>query len=416
MEDESINAARIFNDSRVHGYSYGITLQQTSLHTISAPVLHGEHGVTFYLGVYVILAIAASVAGTLKYFYIFYGSVRASRTLFAKLNFVILRAPLRWLDTVPVGRILNRFTADFHVVDSQLAYTLSFGAGSFLNVVGIIVAGFFVSPYIVLLALALLSICLYYALRYLAAARPVKRLESTMKSPVFEQFGSALTGVATIRGFDKVRVYVDRMYRKIDDYGTATWHLWLFNRWMGWRMALVGSFFATFVSILILVTPGIDSALAGFALSFALEFSSSVIWAIRMYANIELSMNAAERIVEYTELSTESLDGTSPPAAWPTEGRLEVEDLVVGYAPDLPAVLKGLSFSVNRNERVGVVGRTGAGKSSLTLALFRFLEARSGSIHVDGIDISKIKLHDLRSRLAIIPQVSASPVFRICRC
>ncbi len=107
---------------------------------------------------------------------------------------------------------------------------------------------------------------------------------------------------------------------------------------------------------------------------------------------------------QYTELPTEALGGKSAPAAWPTEGRIEVDDLVVGYAPDLPPVLKGVSFSINRNERVGVVGRTGAGKSSLTLALFRFLEARSGSIHIDGVDISKIKLHDLRSRLAIIPQ------------
>ncbi|KAK3060104.1 hypothetical protein LTS18_009359, partial [Coniosporium uncinatum] len=101
---------------------------------------------------------------------------------------------------------------------------------------------------------------------------------------------------------------------------------------------------------------------------------------------------------------TEEEGGVDAPAAWPTEGRLEIYDLVVGYAPELDPVLRGLSFSVERNERVGVVGRTGAGKSSLTLALFRFLEARQGSIHIDGIDVSKIKLHDLRSRLAIIPQ------------
>jgi ABC-type multidrug transport system fused ATPase/permease subunit len=115
-------------------------------------------------------------------------------------------------------------------------------------------------------------------------------------------------------------------------------------------------------------------------------------------------MNAAERVVEYSELPTESLSGENAPAGWPYEGRVEVNDLVASYAADLPPVLKGLTFKVNQNERIGVVGRTGAGKSSLTLALFRFLEARSGSIHVDGVDISKIKLHDLRSRLAIIPQ------------
>ena len=169
-------------------------------------------------------------------------------------------------------------------------------------------------------------------------------------------------------------------------------------------MSAVGGLFATFVAIMILLIGGIDASLAGFALSFALEYGQVVIWTIRHYTNLELDMNAAERIIEYSNLPTESLDGADPPAAWPSEGRLEVNDLVVGYAPDLPPVLKGLTFSVERNERVGVVGRTGAGKSSLTLALFRFLEAREGSIHIDGLDISKIKLHALRSRLAIIPQ------------
>ncbi|KAK3903780.1 P-loop containing nucleoside triphosphate hydrolase protein [Staphylotrichum tortipilum] len=403
-EEQGVGAQQAYNISSAYGFSYADGVRQTSIHAMSAPETGVQGSLAFYLGVYVALALVSSIIGTLKFLYIYLGSIRASRKLFAKLNFTILRSPIRWLDTVPVGRILNRYTADFNTIDSQLANTLSFGANSFLGLMAVIVAGLFVSPYIVLLAGILLLICLYYAVRYLNAARPVKRLESTTKSPVFEQFGSALTGVTTIRGFDKTQVYVERMYRKIDDYSTATWHLWLFNRWMGWRMSLVGSFFSSFVSILILLTPGMDSALAGFALAFALEFSSSVMWTIRLYANVELNMNSVERIIEYTELTTEALDGKSPPAAWPTEGRIEVEDLVVGYAPDLPPVLKGLTFSVERNERIGVVGRTGAGKSSLTLALFRFLEARSGSIHIDGLDISKIKLYDLRSRLAIIPQ------------
>ncbi|KAK4100650.1 P-loop containing nucleoside triphosphate hydrolase protein [Parathielavia hyrcaniae] len=403
-EERDIHDQQIPNVSSVYGYSYADGVRQTTIHAMYAPAVGFQGTLFYYLGIYVALAVVSSIIGTLKYLYIYFGSIRASRVLFAKLNFTILRTPIRWLDTVPVGRILNRYTADFNTIDSQLANSVSFGANSFLGLMAVIVAGLFVSPLIVLLAVILLLICLYYAIRYLDGARPVKRLESTTKSPVFEQFGSALTGVTTIRGFGKAQVYVERMYRKIDDYSTATWHLWLFNRWMGWRMSLVGSFFSSFVSILILLTPGIDSALAGFALAFALEFSSSVMWTIRLYANVELNMNAAERIIEYTELPTEALGGASPPAAWPTEGRIEVNDLVVAYAPDLPPVLKGLTFSINRNERIGVVGRTGAGKSSLTLALFRFLEARSGSIHVDGLDISKIKLHDLRSRLAIIPQ------------
>ncbi|KAF8858156.1 P-loop containing nucleoside triphosphate hydrolase protein [Acephala macrosclerotiorum] len=362
------------------------------------------HALKYYLGVYVALAIASALLGTFRYYYIYTGSIRASRCLFDNLCFTILRTPLRWMDTVPLGRILNRFTADFNVVDSRLANDIGFGGNNVFRLVGVIIAGTFVSPYVIVLSLSLLTVCVSIARLYLSGAREVKRLESNAKSPVFEQFGSALTGVGTIRAFDKCEVYIQRMYKKIDDHSTSFWHLWAFNRWMGWRMSAVGGLFATFVAIMILVIDGIDAALAGFALSFALDYGSVVIWTIRHYTNLELDMNAAERIIEYSNLPTESLEGADPPAAWPSEGRLEVNDLIVGYAPDLPPVLKGLTFSVERNERIGVVGRTGAGKSSLTLALFRFLEARQGSIHIDGLDISKIKLHALRSRLAIIPQ------------
>ena len=194
------------------------------------------------------------------------------------------------------------------------------------------------------------------------------------------------------------------MFSKIDSHARAFWSIWLLNRWLGLRLNIIGALFAILVAATVVLVPGIDASLAGFALAFALQYSSAVMWTVRCYTNLELDMNAVERILEYSNLETEDQAGDAPPAAWPTEGRLEVRDVVAGYAPDLPAVLKGLSFTVEKNQRVGVVGRTGAGKSSLTLTLFRFLEARSGSIHIDGIDISKINLHDLRSRLAIIPQ------------
>ncbi|OTB05135.1 hypothetical protein M426DRAFT_57371 [Hypoxylon sp. CI-4A] len=394
------------NHTQQQAYGYQFSVQQFTMNSMMQPMIKsdGQNSLGFYLGIYIFLSTFTSIVSTFRYYWIFRGSIRASRQLFAKLNFIVLRAPLRWLDTVPLGRILNRFTSDFHSVDTHMAYSLGFAMAACLNLIGVIVAGLFVSPIIIVLAFFLLLVSAFFAIRYLHGARPVKRLESVTKSPVFEQFGSALTGVQTIRSFDKAQTYVERMYKKLDDWTVATWHLWLFIRWMGWRMSVVGSFFASFVAILIILAPEIDAALAGFGLAFALEFSNHVMWTIRHYANVELEMNAAERIVEYSELPTESLEGASPPAAWPTEGRVEVNDLVVSYAEDVAPVLKGLNFTVERNERIGVVGRTGAGKSSLTLAFFRFLEARSGSINIDGIDISKIKLHDLRSRLAIIPQ------------
>ena len=194
------------------------------------------------------------------------------------------------------------------------------------------------------------------------------------------------------------------MFDKIDTHAGAFWHIWLFNRWLALRLNWMGAVFAILVAAVI-VFSGIGPSLAGFALSFALQYSSAVTWTARNYANVELSMNAVERVDEYSNISIEDQSSSvKAPAAWPAEGRLEVSNLVAGYAPNLPPVLKGLSFGVEKNQRIGVVGRTGAGKSSLTLALFRFLEAREGSIHIDGIDISKVSLYDLRSRLAIIPQ------------
>jgi len=335
---------------------------------------------------------------------VFVASIRASKDLFEQLLHAVLRAPLRWLDTVPVGRVLNRFTSDFNMIDSKISMDLGFMLNNAMQVLEVIIAGLFVSPWMIAFALALLAICMHYAIRYLTGAREVKRLESNAKSPIFEQFGSALLGIGTIRAFDKADEYVERMFKKIDQHAQAMWHLWLFNRWLSFRLNMIGAFFATITAALIVSIRTIDASLAGFALSFALEYSVALVWALRQYANVELDMNAAERIIEYSNITTESQEGDSPPAAWPTEGRLDVSNLVAGYAADLPPVLKGLSFSVQRNQRVGVVGRTGAGKSSLTLALFRFLEAREGAVLIDGVDISKIKLYDLRSRLAIIPQ------------
>lgn len=357
-----------------------------------------------YLSIYVAISFSACILGTLRYYFTLRVAIRASRNLFNGLIYSILRAPLRWLDTVPLGRILNRFTADFHSIDSRIGYDIGFLFARLLDLVAVMVAGMLVDWLVILFGLLLLAVCLKLAITYLGGARQTKRLESTAKSPVFEQFGSSLAGLITIRAFSKPDTYINIMYDKINHHAQAWWTLWLFNRWLGFRMNVVGAIFSAVAAGLVVYVPGITASLAGFALSFALQYNNAITMALRQYANLELNMNATERVIEYSNIELENQGGVDAPAAWPTEGRLEVQDLVVGYAPELPPVLKGLSFTAESNQRVGVVGRTGAGKSSLTLALFRFLEARSGQIFIDGLDVAKIKLHDLRSRLAIIPQ------------
>ena len=261
-----------------------------------------------------------------------------------------------------------------------------------------------VSPYIIICAVVLLGLCARYALYFIATARETKRLESVAKSPIFELFSAALAGVSTIRAFDKTETYIDSMFERIDVHARAHFYQWLLNRWLGWRLTVVGAVFAVVVAAIIVAIKGMNASLGGFALGFTLQYTEAVIFLLRNLSDVELGMNAVERIIEYSEIPIEDEGGDDAPAYWPSEGKVEVRDLVVGYAPDLPPVLRGLTFEIQPNERIGVVGRTGAGKSSLTLALFRFIEAREGSIQIDGLDISKIKLQDLRSRIAIIPQ------------
>ncbi|KAF2814641.1 ATP-dependent bile acid permease [Mytilinidion resinicola] len=358
----------------------------------------------YYLIVYIGISLLLCVEGAVRYYVVFKASTIASRVLFHDFTHAVLRAPIRWLDTVPIGRVLNRFTTDFRVIDSEMSTAVAMVINYALRVIGITIAGIMVSPYMAFFAAMLIGVNSRFALHFLEGARETKRLESVTKSPIFDLFGSALAGVSTIRAFSKTDVYIADMFAKIDNYGSSLWYMWVFNQWLVFRLGLLGAAFSTAMALLLVSMKSLGAPLAGFALTFTLQYSMAVMWVLRQYSTVELGMNATERVVEYSELEIESQDGADVPAAWPAEGRLEVEDLVIGYAPDLPPVLRELSFTIEPNERIGIVGRTGAGKSSFTLALFRFLEAREGKIVIDGIDISSIKLRLLRSRLAIIPQ------------
>ncbi|KAF7586657.1 hypothetical protein BBP40_008526 [Aspergillus hancockii] len=379
-----------------------VTTSDHSKHQLKA--INVDNDLKFYLGVYVGLSAVACVVGTLRQLVLSYASVKSSRQLFNDLLAVVLRAPMRWLDTVPLGRILNRFTSDVYTVDWRLSFDLGHFVYKVLELAGIMVAGFLVSPLLLAFSILLLLFCLYLSNWYLVGARELKRLESNSKSPVLEQFDSSLAGITTIRAFNKADVYIRQMYSKIDRHAQTVWNSWLFNRWLAFRMSIVGAIFSTGAAALVVYVPSIPAALAGFAITFALQYNYAVSMGLRFYAEMEMDMNATERVLEYTAVETEDQGGYVPPASWPLRGRVEVEDLVVSYAPDLPPVLNGLSFNMEPNQRIGVVGRTGAGKSSLTLALFRFLEARQGRIIIDGLDTSRMTLQALRSRLAIIPQ------------
>lgn len=229
-------------------------------------------------------------------------------------------------------------------------------------------------------------------------------LESIKRSPVLEQFEAILSGLTTIRAWNISSIFLDRMFDNLDDHARCVWHLWLFNRWLGMRFAYIGFIFSISIGCFSVYSPSVNAALAGLALTFSLEFTNSVFWVLRHYANVEMDINSLERVTEFCEIPQEAADGPQPPAQWPTKGEIVISNPVAGYAADLPPVLKGLSIRCEGRSRVGVIGRTGAGKSSLTLALLRFLEPQSGFIMIDNVDISTVDLMELRRRITIIPQ------------
>lgn len=359
----------------------------------------------FFMGVYLVVSLAAALGEAVKCGVVYHAGVKASLGLSRSMTAAILGAPLRWLDVTPVGRILNRASADSATVDSKLPGDAHMLLSSIVLVAITALTSLGVSFFLVVPGAALLAVTLAYGYRFLRGAREIKRLESASRSPVLDLFESTLLGLGTIRAYARADEFLARMMRHLDNQSRATWSLVLVTQWMDFRMSAIGAVFSLMVAVFV-VLKNVDPSLAGLVLSFSFRYTAATEEAINRYANVELNMNATERIVELSEIAQESPDGLDAPPGWPQQGAVAVRDLVVSYERGLDEVLKGLSFQVSPNQRVGIVGRTGAGKSSFALAMLRFLHQRSGSITIDGIDISQIRLRDLRSRVTLIPQDS----------
>lgn len=225
------------------------------------------------------------------------------------------------------------------------------------------------------------------------------------ESDILEHLTSTAAGLSTIRAFGAVDQSIEQMHQYLDRLSSFRRHFWIFNRWVALQMSFIGILFSTGTGIILLSSRSIiDTSLVGFSLTFSGGFSQAIFKAVNSFGVLESWMDAVGAVIGYTELEIEEQGGNEAPEDWPSKGQVEVKGLEVTYSPDLPLVLKDVSFTVEGGQRIGIVGRTGAGKSSLTLSLLRLLEPRNGSIHIDGIDISTIKLKSLRSRIAFIPQ------------
>ncbi|XP_046739576.1 multidrug resistance-associated protein 1 isoform X5 [Diprion similis] len=361
-----------------------------------------------YLGVYGGLGLGQAIFTLAASFSLALGSIIASVVLHEVMLSNTMKSSLSFFDQTPMGRILNRFGKDVDIIDNTLPNNFRSWIQTLFSAIGTVVAICYSTP---LFAVVILPIgVIYYFVQrfYVATSRQLKRLESVSRSPIYSHFGESVTGAPTIRAYGLQERFITESESRVDFNQVCYYPSVIANRWLAIRLEMVGNliiFFAALFSVL--PKEDLTAGGVGFSLSYALQITQTLNWLVRMTSDVETNIVAVERIKEYGETPQEApweIPNCSPPADWPSEGRVEFRDYKVRYREGLDLVLKGLTFTVNGGEKVGIVGRTGAGKSSLTLSLFRIIEAAGGKIFIDGLDVSQMGLHALRSRLTIIPQ------------
>jgi ABC-type multidrug transport system fused ATPase/permease subunit len=322
----------------------------------------------------------------------------------------VLSAPLRFFDSTPTGRILNRFARDLETIDDELSWSIEQACRSLAQTVAAVILILTIVPALLLLAVPVMFAYVRLQSAYRTAAREAKRLESIARSPRYAHFKELVTGLDVIHGFARERYFMARFYAILGHYQRMHWCSIKLNRWFGVRVPLVSGLVSlgTGVAVVLLARNGaIGSGSAGLVLGYALSLWMMLNWTVRATSEVESFMTQAERLQHYTRLPPEPI--TTAPALpdsspWPTHGAVEFRDVAVRYAPHLPRVLDGVTWQAPGGSKVGVIGRTGAGKSTLFQAMFRFIELEHGAILVDGVSLASVPLPRLRRAFAIIPQ------------
>lgn len=361
-----------------------------------------------YIGIFAVLGFSQAFFIFLFSYSLTLAGTKASRVLMRKAMQAALRAPMSFFDTTPLGRIINRFSKDVDTMDNMLtdAIRMYFLTLAIIASVFILIIVYFHWFAIALGPLGLLF--LFAASYYRASAREVKRHEAVLRSHVFARFGESLSGVASIRAYGLEKQFSAVLQKAIDEMNGAYFITFANQRWLSTRLDLIGNLLVFTTAILVVTSRfSISPSLAGVVLSYILMIVMMLQICIRQLAEVENAMNATERIHYYGSSLPEEAplrtDAQVHPA-WPAQGKVEFNDACMRYRPGLPLVLKNLNLTIPGGSRVGIVGRTGAGKSSITSALFRLVELSSGTIAIDGVDISTLGLAALRSKLSIIPQ------------
>ncbi|XP_058723910.1 ABC transporter C family member 2-like [Vicia villosa] len=370
----------------------------------------------FYNLIYAALSFAQVLVTLTNSYWLIISSLYAARRLHEAMLHSILRAPMVFFHTNPLGRVINRFAKDLGDIDRNVAPFVSMFLGQISQLLSTFILIGIVSTMSLWAIMPLLVLFYGAYLYYQSTAREVKRLDSVSRSPVYAQFGEALNGLSTIRAYKAYDRMADINGRSMDNNIRFTLVNISGNRWLAIRLETLGGLMIWFTATFAVMQNGRAdnqqefASTMGLLLSYALNITSLLTGVLRLASLAENSLNSVERVGTYIDLPSEApsvIDHNRPPPGWPSSGSIKFEEAVLRYRPELPPVLHGLSFNISPSDKVGIVGRTGAGKSSMLNALFRIVELEKGRILIDDYDIAKFGLADLRKVLGIIPQ---SPV------
>ena len=363
----------------------------------------------FYLLVYACV-FAANACFTYNRSLLFYFfSVRASKSMHLHMLHKVMRMPQSFFDQTPSGRVINRFSRDTEVLDSLLPMVLVQMIGCLFNIITTFVIISVGSQWFII-ALPFIAYAYGRVQRYyIPSCIELQRIESVTRSPIYSDLGEAVAGVPTIRAYGCASHFIALSDRQIFKNGNAIITQRLASEWLNVRLRFIGMTISTLAAFLV-ISGGVAPGLAGLVLVYSLDVTKYMEHGTAQASDAESKMNSIERMLEYdanaeeAPLETSAAVAATLPPAWPRSGALAVEKLDLRYRPELPLVLRSVSFEALTGEKIGIVGRTGSGKSSLFQALFRLTEPEAGRILLDGVDTKTLGLHTLRRALSMIPQ------------
>lgn len=333
--------------------------------------------------------------------------VRAAGKLHLGMLERIMKGPMSFFDTTPIGRVVNRFSRDIETIDSILPGTIRFFIQQSFGTLATFVIITYSTPIFASVIIPLF-IVYYLAQRfYVPTSRQLQRIESITRSPIYTHFSETIAGAHTIRAYGQQERFIDTSVQRVDKNILYYFARIASNRWLGTRLEFVGNLIVFSAALFAVLSNDVSSGTVGLSVSYALSITSALNLLVQQGSNLETNIVSVERVQEYASIDTEAewvLPFRRPPHDWPQKGHVSFNDYKTRYRPGLDLVLRGVNCEIQGGEKVGIVGRTGAGKSSLTVALFRLIEPAGGSIVIDGQSIANMGLHDLRSKLTILPQ------------